>query len=178
MSDDSAVPIDKGTGNASVLPEMTEKPPSWRSGEGVFTALMLVVSLVVLFHAYDISGFSSISSAGAFPMLVAAIMVVSMAFVMWQLRYRIRTRTASGMSLALLFLQSVAPSALVIYFILTVAYVGFLDVIGFLPASAIFIFAATWLIYRTSIWTVILVSGGSLIGIYAVFRFLFHVALP
>ena len=53
-----------------------------RAGENFFAWLMMAFSLFVLTQAYLISGFSSISSAGTFPMGAAAIMVLSMALVL------------------------------------------------------------------------------------------------
>ena len=44
--------------------------------------LLMALSLFVLIQAYLISGFSSISSAGTFPMVAAAIMVVAMALTL------------------------------------------------------------------------------------------------
>ena len=53
-----------------------------RAGENLFAWLMMALSLFVLIQAYLISGFSSISSAGTFPMVAAAIMVVAMALTL------------------------------------------------------------------------------------------------
>jgi len=53
-----------------------------RAGENLFAWLMMALSLFVLIQAYLISGFSSISSAGMFPMVAAAIMVVAMALIL------------------------------------------------------------------------------------------------
>src|SRR5210317_1296469 len=53
-----------------------------RAGENLFAWLMMALSLFVLIQAYLISGFSSISSAGTFPMVAAAIMVVAMVLIL------------------------------------------------------------------------------------------------
>jgi hypothetical protein len=43
-------------------------------GELTFTVLLLLGSLFLLYQAYGISGFESITSAGMFPMLSALVM--------------------------------------------------------------------------------------------------------
>ncbi len=48
-----------------------------RPGENVFVCLMMALSLFVLILAYRISGFSAISSPGAFPMAAGLVMVIS-----------------------------------------------------------------------------------------------------
>ena len=46
-------------------------------GERTFCVLLLVFSLAIFYLAYQISGFSSINSPGAFPIGVALVMIFS-----------------------------------------------------------------------------------------------------
>ena len=53
-----------------------------RPGELVFNAVLLIFSLFMFWHAYRIAGFSSLSSAGAFPMAMSALMAVTSSTVL------------------------------------------------------------------------------------------------
>jgi putative tricarboxylic transport membrane protein len=46
-------------------------------GELTFALLLIGLSLFLLWQAYGISGFESLTSAGAFPMVAAAVMLVT-----------------------------------------------------------------------------------------------------
>ncbi len=46
-------------------------------GEITFTVILLLISLFMLWTAYGISGLESLSSAGAFPMVATAVMVLT-----------------------------------------------------------------------------------------------------
>ena len=48
-----------------------------RPGEGTFGVIMLLLSIILAWQAYEISGFSALSSPGGFPMAAAALMVLS-----------------------------------------------------------------------------------------------------
>lgn len=52
------------------------------AGEIGFNAGLFVVSLVLLWQAYAISGFKSLSSPGALPMAVAFTMVISSGMIL------------------------------------------------------------------------------------------------
>ena len=54
-----------------------------RRGEDVFGLIVLAVSVVLLWQAYGISGFSALSSPGAFPMAAAASMVIASVIVVY-----------------------------------------------------------------------------------------------
>ena len=47
-----------------------------RRGEDLFGLIMVVISVGLFWQAYQIAGFSALSSPGAFPMAAAAMMVV------------------------------------------------------------------------------------------------------
>lgn len=46
-------------------------------GEKIFTLFLLILSIIILIFACQISGFKSVSSPGTFPMAAAAVMVAS-----------------------------------------------------------------------------------------------------
>ncbi|QSA19396.1 tripartite tricarboxylate transporter TctB family protein, partial [Vibrio furnissii] len=57
---------------------------SRKPGELVFNALMVVLSLVLLYQAFFISDLYTLSSPGAFPLSAAAIMLVFSAVTVWE----------------------------------------------------------------------------------------------
>ena len=81
-----------------------------RPGELVFTIVLLAGSLFMLWQAYGISKFESITSAGVFPMLAALTLVVTGLLV---LRDTLRARLApdpSGRSPAQRFALELTPA--------------------------------------------------------------------
>ena len=54
-------------------------------GERTFCALLLVFSLAIFYLAYQISGFSSANSPGAFPIGVALVMILSAVKIVFEL---------------------------------------------------------------------------------------------
>jgi putative tricarboxylic transport membrane protein len=149
-----------------------------RPGEGAFGVLMLLLSLVLAWQAYEISGFSSVSSPGAFPMAAAAVMVLA-AFivVIGDLRKPSEaqgTLAQRGQS----FSTQITPTAVSVFAGFVIGYATVLDILGFLPASFLFLLAAIHFLHRGSIGFSFGISLLSLFVIYAVFRLIFQVVLP
>ena len=49
-----------------------------KAGERAFNLLLLLLSISILVAAYQISGFESVRSLGAFPMFLGSLLVLSM----------------------------------------------------------------------------------------------------
>jgi len=140
-----------------------------RRGEDLFGLIMVVVSVGIFWQAYAISGFSALSSPGAFPMAAAAAMVIGALVV----AYGNLRNTAPRDDAPIL------PVTIAIFTGLVIAYALLLSPLGFLPASFLFLFAGMRLLYPRGGW---LRSGiiaiGSLVAIYVIFRLVFQVILP
>ncbi|GAB4518688.1 MAG: hypothetical protein Tsb0019_18900 [Roseibium sp.] len=144
---------------------------SRRPGELAFGALMLLASLVLLWSAYGISGFEALSSPGSVPMATTLVMVVAaLVIVMKTARLPLTPRETLA--------KDILPGVVVIFAGLLIAYGLLLKPLGFLPTSALFLVTAIkTLSGRGWAWT-LLVSLGSLVLIWLVFRIVFTVLMP
>lgn len=150
------------------MPEPRRREP----GETAFGYLILVISLLILHQSYAISGFSSVSSAGVFPMIASTVMAVSAAAII------LRNRRLATPDPEIGIIRRVAPPAVVVLTLLIVAYMLALEPLGFLLSSFLFLFASMLYLERRSPLLLLLVSAFSLGLIYLVFRTVFSVVLP
>ncbi|MEI4471148.1 tripartite tricarboxylate transporter TctB family protein [Frigidibacter sp. MR17.24] len=142
-----------------------------RPGEIVFTLVLTVFSAVMLWEAYGISGFSSLSGSGVVPMATAFAMLVSVLLV---LARTVRlTRVANET-----VLRDITPPIVMAVVVLLVAYAILLQPLGFLPTSALFLIASIRLLCKRSWAWVVGVSLLTLFIIWFVFRIIFTVLMP
>jgi hypothetical protein len=153
------------------VPERRREP-----GEVVFGYLLLGFSLFVFSEAYKISGFSSWSGAGVFPLGAATVMVLS-SLVIIAKNHRM-PKPAEGQTIAAEFRWRILPTDILVFVGLLVAYTLALDALGFLLSSFLFLLASILHLYRGNVLLVLLVSAGSLAAIYVLFRIVFTVTLP
>jgi len=148
------------------------------AGEIVFTVLLVAVSLFMLWTAYGISGFSSLTSAGAFPMVATGVMVLTgIANVVHALREQ-PTAAKPGESLVGKFVREVTPGVLIAFTAAIVVYMLLLDRLGFLISSYLFLVASMGLLGSRRIVLNLAVSAVCLAVIYAIFQTIFSVVLP
>lgn len=148
------------------------EPRPRQPGEKGFAVLLLVFSLLVLFQAYGISGFTSVSSPGVFPMAAATVMVVSIAAVI------LKDRRWAAAAVSGTFLRRVTPPTLIVILALMVGLMMLLEPAGFLVAAGAFLFAAILFLQAGRPVRAGLISVVALAAIYAVFRLVFQVVLP
>lgn len=144
-----------------------------RPGEVTFNAVLLAFSLFMFWQAYLIVGFSSLSSAGAFPMAMTAIMSVTAAIAL--LRSARRRSPQGGVTL---FRKEVLPPAVVVFSAFILGYSLLLQPLGFLLASFLFLVVSTWFLEAGRFRRAVLLSTISIVGVYVVFRLIFQVVLP
>ncbi|THF47753.1 tripartite tricarboxylate transporter TctB family protein [Allorhizobium terrae] len=144
-----------------------------RPGELVFTILLLAASTFMLWQAYAISGFESLSSAGAFPMAMTAIMVGSIVYVLARL-----FRQAAPPHLLLRMKTEILPRTVVVFSCIILAYSLVLETLGFVIASFIFLLVSIWFLEGGRFKRAMLFSIVSIICVYIVFRLIFQVVLP
>ncbi|MFT4676965.1 MAG: putative tricarboxylic transport membrane protein [Patiriisocius sp.] len=154
-----------------------------RPGEGVFACLLLIFSLFVVHQAYNISGFTSISSPGALPLLAAAFLLVSSIFISitaFKLAAAPSKAAAPGEEVASArgFFPEMAPPLLLVFGVVTLGYISIIDVFGFVLSSASFLFLSTLYLHRKGVIVSLLISVNTLAVIYIVFRVVFKVILP
>jgi hypothetical protein len=155
----------------------------------VFACLLLIFSLFVVHQAYNISGFTSISSPGALPLLAAAFLLVSSIFISitaFKLAAAPSKAAAPGeeaapreeVASARGFFPEMAPPLLLVFGVVTLGYISIIDVFGFVLSSASFLFLSTLYLHRKGVIVSLLISVNTLAVIYIVFRVVFKVILP
>lgn len=152
---------------------MQEQSSARRPGELVFTLVLIACSLVLLWQAYGISGFSALSSAGAFPMAMSAIMVGSLAVVLAKL-----LRQSVPDALVQRFKTEILPSTVVVFCLVILAYSVALDWLGFIPSSFLFLLTSITFLQGGRFKRAFALSLVSIICVYVVFRLVFQVVLP
>lgn len=148
------------------------------AGEVGFVALLVAASGFLLWTAYGISGFTSLTSAGAFPMFTATVMLISGLF---SLRHTLRTQPVArepGESATLRFARQLTPPVLAGFTVAIVAYMVALEPLGFLLASFLFLLVSMRLLGSRRWLLNLAVAALSLAATYLVFQTLFSVVLP
>lgn len=148
-----------------------------RAGELVFAIGLLGFSLAALWQAFEISGFSGLSTPGVFPMLAAGTMVVSALFILVHTLRLPKPVQAAGSALGR-FVRDVVPLRLVAVLGLILLYLAAMPWLGFLVSSGIFLFAAFCLLWRRSPLFSLAVTVLCLAAIFVIFRLVFQVVLP
>lgn len=141
-----------------------------RRAQGVFLLVLLALSLTMLVEAWRIEGWPEMASAGAFPLLLAAVMAVS---ALWELGKWWRTPNRDGYPLRVYvsndWLGLVALGA---------GFVALLPFFGFFWAGAGFLTGAVAFLQRGQ-WAFAALLGGAVSAVvYALFTWVFKVQLP
>lgn len=144
-----------------------------RPGELIFNIVLFAFSLFMLWQAYQISGFSSVSSAGAFPMAMAAIMAITSAV---SIGANLKQRAGPDGFKA--FRKDILPNAVIVFAVLILVYSLLLEPLGFILASFAFLLVASSFLQGGKIKRALLLSTLSIVGVYIVFRLIFQVVLP
>ena len=149
-----------------------------RAGENLFAWLMMALSLFVLIQAYLISGFSSISSAGMFPMVAAAIMVVAMALILLKHR-KLAKPDADGLKDELRrAAKQVLPKVFLVYTGVIIGYMILIQPLHFVPSSFAFLLVSMIYLKGSTVIKSLIISTLTLACIYIVFQYFFRVVLP
>ncbi len=145
-----------------------------KPGETVFSFLMLVFSLFLLWQAYLISGFTALSSPGAFPLAASAIMVIGscIAFVK-----SARQPSTTQFTFAD-FTQQILPVTVAVMIGIILIFAVVLQKLGFILTAFGFLFLTIKLLHKSNAIKTVMLSAFSLVLIYIVFRLVFKVVLP
>lgn len=147
--------------------DQTRKP-----GELGFAAILCALSLLLLYSAYNISGFSALSSPGTFPLVATSIMVITSATTLLR-----ATRHQSDLSGGGFFAQ-IVPPAVGGFCGLIAVYAILFNSLGFLLASLLFLIAGFKFLDRRGWARTVLLALLSLVLVYIAFRLIFQVILP
>jgi len=143
-----------------------------RPGELFFAILIAAFSVVALWQAYQISGFTGLSTPGIFPMLAATTMLISALFILYDAVSRRQIKTSSVEKV------QVFTGRLALIVSLVAAYVFAMPYFGFMISSAFFLFLSFAYLWRKSVLISALLTAATLLAIYLIFRVLFQVVLP
>ncbi len=147
-------------------------------GELVFALLLIVFSLFMLWQAYNISKFESFTSAGAFPMFAAAVMLISGLIAAGETARMKPEAGTPGESIWHQFVRQITPGMLVQFVMAIAAYMFMLERAGFIMSSYAFLVVSMWLLGSRKLVLNLWVSALSLAVVYAIFQTIFSVVLP
>lgn len=142
-----------------------------RPGELGFALFVVAGSLFLLYSAYGISGFSSLSAPGAVPMATTFVMLGTAGIVAWRTRRQPKIR---GETLR----RDILPPIVAVFIGFLVLYGLLLEPLGFVPTTALFLVIAIRSLARWGWGRTLCVALGSLVVIWIVFRVVFTVLLP
>ncbi|AMO38481.1 conserved membrane protein of unknown function [Thauera humireducens] len=148
------------------------------AGEVVFALLLLAASLFLFWHSYKISGFSSFTSAGAYPMVTTAVMSISAIIILFQTLRVGRVEGEPGQSLIFQFYAHVTPTLIVAFTAAIIGYMLALEQLGFILSSYVFLVISMWLLGSRKLMINLLVSAAMIGFIYVVFQTIFSVVVP
>lgn len=155
---------------------MSTTPTPRLPGERIFTLLLAAGSLFMLWQAWGISKFESITSAGVFPMIATLTMLVTALMVVLR-TWRAAAEPADG-TLAQRFVRRLVPPVLVSFTLAIAVYMVLLEPLGFVVASYLFLVVSMALLGSRRWGLNLVVSALSLGAIYLVFQTAFSVVLP
>jgi hypothetical protein len=157
---------------------MSHKPPQLQAGERAFDWLLLVFSLAVFYQAYRITGFSSINSAGAFPIGLSLIMIGSSIAVLAGHRRKAHPDTHGPFDELTRFLRQHFPPVVLAFCALAIVYLAQIRPLGFLPSTFAFLALSFIFLRRGKIASSLIISALAIAVIYGLFTLVFRVYLP
>jgi len=153
---------------------MSSLPPlvkTRKPGERIFCFLLVIGSVYLFWQAYKISGFSKLSSPGAFPLAASATMILAscIAFI-----NTLKLPAAKGVR----FVYHCFPPIVATIMALILVYSIVLESLGFILSSFAFLFISIQFLYRCRVLTTLSITLLALVVVYIVFRLVFQVVLP
>lgn len=159
-----------GTSDATPGGEVDRRRP----GELVFSGLLFAASVFLLWSAYNIDnpfGENGLSAPRSIPMATSFAMVISAAIIFFK-------SARLPLDRAETLIKDILPPVVVLFAVGLVGYGLLLRPLGFLPTSALFLILGIKILSRRSwVWSIV-VSIGSLIVIWLIFRIVFSVLMP
>jgi len=149
-----------------------------KAGERVFNGLLLLFSAGVFYEAFQISGFESLNSPGAFPIMISLIMLLTMISILWGQRHHPKPDTHGAFDEARQFLHEHFPLTIVVFSAMAIGYLALLQPLGFIIATALFLFVSQVYLRRGRFLASAIITVAATAIIYALFKLLFQVYLP
>lgn len=145
-----------------------------RPGELLFGVFLTLASLFLVWDAWGIEntfGPNGLSSPRAIPLATTLVMTITAAIILLK---DLRLPRVAGETVA----KDILPGSVVVVAVLLVVYGVLLKPLGFLPTSALFLIVTIKMLGQRSWGWTLLVSLGSLVLIWVIFRIVFTVLIP
>ena len=147
-------------------------------GERTFCVLLLLASLVVFYLAYQISGFSSVNSPGAFPLGVALVMILSALKIAVELIGKAKPDCSGWLDAFKQFRDTHFPRRTLVFGLLAVAYLAAIQWVSFYVSTFAFLVLSIVYLRGGRVLNAILIAAVLLVLIYLLFSLAFSVYLP
>jgi len=147
-------------------------------GERTFCVLLVLASLVVFYLAYQISGFSSINSPGAFPIGVALVMIFSAVKIGVELIGKAKPDCSGWLDAFQQFRDTHFPRRILVFGLLAVAYLAAIQWVSFYVSTFLFLVLSIVYLRKGRVLNAILIAAVLLVLIYLLFSLAFSVYLP
>lgn len=147
-------------------------------GERTFCVLLLLASLVIFYLAYQISGFSSVNSPGAFPIGVALVMILSAVKIAFELIGKTGPDCSGWLDAFRQFRDTHFPRRTLVFGLLAVAYLAAIQWASFYVSTFAFLVLSIVYLRGGRVLNAILIAAVLLALIYLLFSLAFSVYLP
>lgn len=147
-------------------------------GERTFCVLLLAVTLTILYLAYEIAGFSSVNSPGAFPLGVSLVMLLSALKLGAELIGKARPDCSGWLDAFRQFRRAHFPKRTLIFLGLAVVYLAAIQWASFYVSTFFFLVLSIVYLRNGRVAGAVLVAALLLAVIYLLFTLAFSVYLP
>jgi putative tricarboxylic transport membrane protein len=148
------------------------------AGELTFILMLLAGSLFLLWTAYGISQFSSITSAGMFPMVAAAVLVCCALRILYETGRAAPSPREPNESAAAQLRRQLLPQVLWMFVLSIAVYMFLFERLGFLISSYLYL-VVSMRVLGSRRWLLNMCVAALVLGfIYIVFQTVFSVVLP
>jgi len=159
----------------------TMKPRKLYPGELAFIIFLGIISILAFILSLQMFlKKPSLSGQGAFPLLTTSVMLLMELLMLWEMR-KCERAAEKGTSLSgklTEVVHTLFPGKIPLIMAYVLIYAILLPIVGFIPATYVFLWGSMVTLNRSKILQSLLISGGVLVFIYVVFQFIFKVILP
>lgn len=147
-------------------------------GEVAFVCLLLALAAGIAVEAWGIAGFSGISSPGAFPLGISAILLLAGGRILFDTLRRPDSGAGNWLAAARQFCTQHFPRSILAFIALAVTYLLSIQWISFYPATFAFLLLSVLYLRRGRPLAALLASSVSTGLIWLLFSLAFSVYLP
>lgn len=154
------------------------KTEKMQAGERTFCVLLLIFTLAILYLSYEIAGFSSVSSPGAFPLGVGLVMLLSVLKIGIESLAKDKPESSGWLDAFNRFRRDHFPKRTLVFLGLAVAYLAAIQWASFYVSTFLFLVLSIVYLRNGRVAGAALVAALLLAVIYLLFTLAFSVYLP